>query len=1014
MKRLFIITAMVLGTVAFGGCAKDDLSGPDVLQDGRRKISLQFTEAEEVETYSTASTNERTISDVFVVVFDGASGKYKDMEKIYDEYIFGNGTQTPTINTIADIAENDNIVVLINTNAPRNPRFTKNHTVDDINTVVPSTQWKFGQSGDNSGKGMPMSGEVVWSNATPPVCRMYRSVAKIQVALAADLASKDATGKFTAATDAVQWAICNAPKKGDIYSLNGAMSVPEVTDADFVNENAAGEYPHRVTAMIGVIASQSNGYLPEYNSSVKAKTATVGDSEFAADRTCVLLKVAGAGVSGGAGYYRLDLVEGNKAGETKKYLDIRRNYHYTIHVTRVSSKGYDTPEEALAAPSSNVEYEITDNASNIIGNGQYAVVVDKNPIEVFPNMTTAQNLMMVGLRGEFPAGALCKVSLVHGKTSTAVATSEIQLLDTDGTAVTGNRFEQSIMGDYQFKYTSRTLSSTDLYARISYGNIVHYTPVNPSQAVFNVSGSISIPYSGGQGTYTVLSYRLSGDGSKILCPWTTEFSEDGGNTWSDTVPAWLTKFTPTAGGSILLETSYDAVVAAQNGTDPSNATLKNAAPKTDYNLSNSTGAAAVENTANCYLVNAPGTYKLPLVYGNAIKNGATNNRAYSTEVSGTHVLSNFVNHLDAAITDPYIYNNVGCTPSLENGATLVWTDETNLVTNVRTDGKFLYFEVPQESILEGNAIVAVLDTEGRIMWSWHIWVTDYVLGTDLKEVVNFQGNTYTMTPVNIGWCDPHTVSYAARALKVKFTQMGTGISKILDIVQSGKSIAQVGNSPYYIFGRKDPILAAIATNVSKSSYGPYLFDDRGVAPISIGTSIQTPHILYKPVDTNYSWTITPCYNTWDMSQTGYVTGYTKFTITKKTIYDPSPVGYVTPPDGLFTGFTLDGKNTAVSVGEPNVNGVFNRGWNIYCKPNKTGDTSFWPAMGNRVGNSPYPGIVGIQGAYWSSTSQIIIYPQQPGKIGGEGRSFVFRSSYVYPLTSTSHWAGYSIRPIREQ
>ena len=50
------------------------------------------------------------------------------------------------------------------------------------------------------------------------------------------------------------------------------------------------------------------------------------------------------------------------------------------------------------------------------------------------------------------------------------------------------------------------------------------------------------------------------------------------------------------------------------------------------------------NTANCYVVTHPGYYKFPLVYGNAIKNGATNAIAYGS--------STFVNHLGNQISDP--------------------------------------------------------------------------------------------------------------------------------------------------------------------------------------------------------------------------------------------------------------------------------------------------------------------------------------------------------------------------
>ena len=85
-------------------------------------------------------------------------------------------------------------------------------------------------------------------------------------------------------------------------------------------------------------------------------------------------------------------------------------------------------------------------------------------------------------------------------------------------------------------------------------------------------------------------------------------------------------------------------------------------------------------------------------------------RAYTSQSSGTYVLKTFVNHLDAAITDPYIYNNAGCTPL---DAVLVWQDEENLVTNVRlsSDKHSLTFDVPQATIKQGNA--CLLYTSGR-------------------------------------------------------------------------------------------------------------------------------------------------------------------------------------------------------------------------------------------------------------------------------------------------------------
>ena len=128
-------------------------------------------------------------------------------------------------------------------------------------------------------------------------------------------------------------------------------------------------------------------------------------------------------------------------------------------------------------------------------------------------------------------------------------------------------------------------------------------------------------------------------------------------------PEWLTAFTASGNGGTSA-TSFSATIAAQTGvtSNSHNETLKMAASVSGtYDLSTSGGTTAMR-TANCYVINAPGQYSLPLVYGNAIKDGGTNASAYTSQSSGTYVLKTFVNHLDAAITDPYIYNNAGCTP----------------------------------------------------------------------------------------------------------------------------------------------------------------------------------------------------------------------------------------------------------------------------------------------------------------------------------------------------------------
>lgn len=191
-------------------------------------------------------------------------------------------------------------------------------------------------------------------------------------------------------------------------------------------------------------------------------------------------------------------------------------------------------------------------------------------------------------------------------------------------------------------------------------------------------------YTGGTLQYSVVLYKENGLGEKQSVPWTAEFSEDDGVSWKNTPPDWVTGFT-TAGPGGETPQSYTATVSAQIGTDnsPHTTALQSAIEKgtetAPYNLANQTGSSTVQNTANCYVVSAPGYYCFPLVYGNAIKNGTTNTSAYTSNKTGSNILKTFINHTGDPITSPYIKNN-NCQPSK---AELVWQDAPGLVTDIK-------------------------------------------------------------------------------------------------------------------------------------------------------------------------------------------------------------------------------------------------------------------------------------------------------------------------------------------
>ena len=516
-----------------------------------------------------------------------------------------------------------------------------------------------------------------------------------------------------------------------------------------------------------------------------------------------------------------------------------------------------------------------------------------------------------------------------------------------------------------------------------------------------VSGTQSFPGSGGSGTLSVQSYISYGDGTTNLLPWTTEFSTDGGSTWSSTAPSWLTGIPASDPGS-LYDKPFSYTVSASAGFNPHTVALRSASAVTNYDLSTDGGATAV-NTANCYLVNAPGTYRLPLVYGNGIKNGATNASAYTSTASGSTILSHFLNHMGAWISMPYIYDNSGCMPS---DCCLVWQDANGLVSNVHLsdDHHYLEFEVAQATICQGNAVVAVRDASNRIMWSWHIWVTDYKLGTELQTTTNYQGVTYKFLPYNIGWCDPQAAVPSMPAVSVQVRIIPDPIlvqtpARTVTISRSATPAQATvsGNNPYFQWGRKDPMLPGLVSGLN--GVDKSFFSDSGYAfgASNLGTSInsyiQNPHLF----NTSY-YMDNLYYNLWSANNT--VTTANDNPVVK-TIYDPSPVGFCMPPSNAWTGFTTTGNYT-------NIVSQIRGTWDSTVSPagynfDITGGTAYFPASGYRYGSSRALGGVGSHGYCWSAVPYS----------ASNGRYLHFVAGGVNPLSDTYRGYGFTVRPVQE-
>lgn len=600
----------------------------------------------------------------------------------------------------------------------------------------------------------------------------------------------------------------------------------------------------------------------------------------------------------------------------------------------------------------------------------------------------------------------------------------------------------SIEVDYtdELTHIQRTLTASIGGSEWPIGKIITYRFSTSSIEVipdFVVIPPDNFPHTGDRKTYTVtsnLTVSRSGDETRTVpAIWDAEFVEDDGNGGYNVIPRpdWLTDFTVSGSGGT--EMSYAAEVAAQSETgsiDPHNETLQTATPVVGiYDLSTKGGKTKM-NTANCYIINAPGTYSLPLVYGNAVKNGARNEPAYLSGVARNKILRTFVNHLGNGITDPYIYQNTG---RVVDNAMLVWQDAWDLVTNIRLDSerKNLLFDVQKSFIKQGNAIVAVRDNNGAIMWSWHIWVTDYVPGLEPtieerydpaitprdKVVTNFQNKKYTMMPVNIGWCqEGEIVAYKSRSVKVRFKQHETNEIQVITIFQTPYSTDEVhGNNLYFQFGRKDPMLGGdfsqkeSGVTANKACYSSGYEFRIASGSVTIDVAIRNPHSFYTEKNAStQDWCSNSYENLWDNSTiAGEVI---------KTIYDPSPAGYCLPPEDVFTGLTYNGKindlvNDYTRLNTSYLMGEYSAGFELYCNKmlgkgnhDKKGGTFFLPALNYRSReHGMIPSTSQMQGFYWTAL---------PDGIKGCGLNFAHRN--IKPKTATGRAMGISVRPVREE
>lgn len=255
-----------------------------------------------------------------------------------------------------------------------------------------------------------------------------------------------------------------------------------------------------------------------------------------------------------------------------------------------------------------------------------------------------------------------------------------------------------------------------------------------------------------------------------------------------------------------------------------------------------------EGTANCYIITAPGSYKFKAVYGNEP--------------------NNYIMDVEEAVVLWETWND---DQEVEAGSVIVSADYAE---------DYMIIKTP-DTLRPGNAVVAVLDGEGKILWSWHLWIPQ--------------------TPVT-------TADFGGIMGKAL---MDRNLGALVATEASAAPVDPLSYGMVYQWGRKDPFTNTHTALTNAVATWAGMDEEVAPAMISLAESIANPRLLGH-ID-NGNWL--------------EVDDETLWSDEAKTIYDPCPAGYRVPArdTGLpfwsadlssQTGWSIDGTNGWLTLGDP--------------------------------------------------------------------------------------------------
>lgn len=369
--------------------------------------------------------------------------------------------------------------------------------------------------------------------------------------------------------------------------------------------------------------------------------------------------------------------------------------------------------------------------------------------------------------------------------------------------------------------------------------------------------------------------------------------------------------------------------------------------------------------SNCYMINAAKTYSFDAT---VIGNGDAG------------IIADAGFHTTSASIDP-------------KSAKLMWEDSEGFISGVSlVKGKVNF--TAEKNV--GNAMIAVFDGAGTVLWSWHIWGVGDTMPED--EEVSSQA----------------TISEKS-TLKVKYTVMDRTLgalsktSYFTTLYQWGRKDPIPNSTVYYVDGQA----AEIETTYPVHKPG-------SAADATILTSIQHPECIiddYKGQAGDWlASDKTNKYNLlWGDANTTYVFNKSKPAAGKgwtngKTIYDPCPSGYRVSSKFAWTGFcgssSGETKNIDYIYFVKYANGYY------FKKNSSDGVGIYFPMTGSRGCKTGSLWVGSGASAYSSLNHDASYWASAPSQNLGKGARMSI-SPYVASPSSLTQTSANSINTVDE-